>query len=58
MSAIDTFEWYVRSSLKEETPEVRTRIMEHRDYLLSLRSEDERRRFVEAVLDEWRDPAL
>jgi hypothetical protein len=57
MSAVDTFEWYVSSFMKDETPEIRKLVAENRDYLLSLRSEDERRRFVEGLLDAWREEA-
>ncbi|HEY6191261.1 MAG TPA: hypothetical protein VI215_02935 [Bacteroidota bacterium] len=57
MSAVDTFEWYVSSFMKEGTPEIRKLVAENRDYLLSLRSEDERRRFVEGLLDAWREEA-
>jgi hypothetical protein len=56
MSAIDTFEWYVSSFLTEQDPAVRKLLLEHREYLLSLRSEDERRRYVEGLLEEWRQP--
>ena len=57
MSAIDTFEWYVSSFMKEQTPDLRKMVTENREYLLSLRSEDEKRRFVEGLLDEWREGA-
>ena len=54
MSAIDSFEWYVTSSFKDPDPELRKSISEWREYLLTLRSEDERRRFLEGVIDERR----
>ena len=51
MAAEDTFEWFVGTMMKNPTPEVTRRVKEARAVLLSLRSEDERQRFVdEAIL--------
>lgn len=46
MSAVDTFEWYVASAAKNASPEVQRYIERQRQYLYTLRSEDERQRFV------------
>jgi hypothetical protein len=50
MAAIDAFEWFVSTAIREPTPEIRQEIRNQREYLLSLRSEDERQRFVESVI--------
>ncbi len=55
MAAIHTFDWFkdqVWSSLDEGT---RRFLLEQRDYLLKLRNEDERRRFVEEVIEYIRE---
>jgi hypothetical protein len=46
LSAIDTFEWY--NAHAWEKPDERTRefIMRHRRFLMDLRSEDEKKRYV------------
>ena len=54
MAAIDTFEWYVSTQIKNPGAETRLRITEDRAYLLTLRSEDERQRFVDGVVEEMR----
>ena len=58
MSAIDTFEWFVHTfsrSLDDETSQFLAR---QREYLFTLRSEDERQRFVENVIRELKTMAL
>ncbi|HLF13885.1 MAG TPA: hypothetical protein VI932_03220 [Bacteroidota bacterium] len=52
MSALDTFEWYVTTQLAGTSPEVGKFIRVQREYLFTLRSEDERQRFVDAVIVE------
>lgn len=50
MPAIETFDWFKKQvwpSLDEET---RKYLDAQRDYLLKLRNEDERRRFIEEVM--------
>jgi hypothetical protein len=55
MSAFDTFEWFISSTIHTPTPEILRTIREHREYLLALRSEDERQRFVNEVIEEMRE---
>ena len=52
MAASETFEWYVSSMVKDVSPTKQQRIREQREYLLTLRSEDERQRFVDQIIDE------
>ena len=52
MAATDAFEWYVASSLRDAPPEIQTYVNEQRALLLTLRSEDERQRFVERFIAE------
>jgi hypothetical protein len=52
MSARDTFEWYVTTQLRAPSPDVTSFIRAQREYLFTLRSEDERQRFVEWVTAE------
>lgn len=52
MSALDTFEWFVGSQPEGLTPEAQTFVREQRRYLFTLRSEDERQRFVEWAMGE------
>ncbi|HUL42861.1 MAG TPA: hypothetical protein VLY03_00740 [Bacteroidota bacterium] len=54
MAALDTFDWFVGTMVKNPNPEVRRLIAEGREYLLTLRSEDERQRSVDAVLETLR----
>ena len=49
MAALDTFQWFISSGLSRPDEETKRLIEEQRDYLLSLRNEDERQRSV----DEW-----
>jgi hypothetical protein len=46
MSAIDTFNWTLQQEAPQPDESMKKFIDDKRDYLLSLRSEDERRRFV------------
>jgi len=54
MAAVDTYEWYVSTSIKNRTPDLLRLIGEQRVYLFSLRSEDERQRFVDTAMEEIR----
>jgi hypothetical protein len=49
MAATDTFNWFL-STLAQVTPEFRHTLADQRSYLFSLRSEDERQRFVEQLM--------
>jgi hypothetical protein len=53
VAALDTFEWYT-SSIAGSAPHLHTVIAEQRQYLYSLRSEDERQRYVEEAIEELR----
>lgn len=55
MSAVDTFEWFVSSTFRNPTSEILRIIHEHRENLLLLRSEDERQRFVDSVIEAMRE---
>ncbi len=46
MSATETFDWYNGQALKNLDEKTRDFIKKQRRYLMSLRSEDERKRFV------------
>lgn len=50
MAAIDTFDWYIQPFLSSADEETKKFLMEERKYLLNLRSEDERQRFVEELI--------
>ncbi len=52
MAAADTFEQFVVAQIPHPSPELAAYIAEQRQYLLSLRSEDERQRCVEKALFE------
>lgn len=57
MSALDTFEWFVTTQLKNTSPDLQIVIKKQREYLFSLRSEDERQRSVEDSINRLRDMA-
>ncbi len=50
MAASDKFEWYVSTQIQTPSTELLSFIKEERAYLLTLRSEDERQRFVEEAI--------
>jgi hypothetical protein len=50
MAALDTFEWFVTAQLKEPSDELKQYIRKEREYLFTLRSEDERQRAVEEAM--------
>jgi hypothetical protein len=54
MAALDTFEWYVSELRSEISPELEQYIRSQREYIFTLRSEDERQRFVDEVVQELR----
>jgi hypothetical protein len=54
MAAIDTFEWYLSELQSGISPDLEQYIRSQREYMLTLRSEDERQRFVEEVVREVR----
>lgn len=56
MAAVDTFDWYVRT-LKDVDAKTLQFIRDQRGVLYSLRSEDERQRFVEELIEELRQRA-
>lgn len=54
MAAADAFDWFVSSLGASRDETLGMYIRESRSYLLTLRSEDERQRFVEQVIAEIR----
>jgi hypothetical protein len=52
MAAIDKFDWYVASMVKNASPDKQRFIHDQREYLLTLRSEDERQRFIDNVIED------
>ena len=54
MSAQDTFEWCIATIEQRPGAEMETFIKAQREYLHTLRSEDERQRFVEGVIQQLR----
>ena len=55
MSAIDTFNWYVESRLRDSKEEIADLVESERQYLFTLRSEDERQRAVEEFVQRLSD---
>jgi len=54
MSAVDTFEWYVSTQVPAAAPLVGEFVARQREFLYTIRSEDERQRFVDWVISELR----
>ncbi|HLB00760.1 MAG TPA: hypothetical protein VJO14_05190 [Bacteroidota bacterium] len=54
MSASDAFEWFTSTQLPANSQAVGEFIAGQRQYLYTIRSEDERQRFVEWVMGELR----
>lgn len=54
MAAVDTFNWFVAPLLASGEERLLRRIAEQRAQLLTLRSEDERQRFVDGAMEELR----
>ena len=55
MSAIDTFNWYVVSRLRDSKEDISDLVQSERQYLFTLRSEDERQRAVEEFVQRMSD---
>jgi hypothetical protein len=55
MAALETFEWIVEQSLSNLDAETRKLINSQRLYLLTIRSEDERQRYLEVLVKQIRD---
>ena len=55
MSAVESFDWFVSLVIQNSNPEIRDYIKRQREYFLTLRSEDERLRFVEQLIAESKD---
>ena len=56
MSALDTFQWLVADVFHSPDEPTRKMIDDKRDYLFTLRSEDERQRFVDSLVREFKVP--
>jgi hypothetical protein len=52
MAAIDTFQWLINDLFHHPDSEEKKMIEGRREYLFSLRSEDERQRFVDELIRE------
>jgi hypothetical protein len=55
MAAIDTFDWLVQQVWPNPDDETKRTIKERRDMLIRMRSETERLRFVEEVMQQVRE---
>jgi hypothetical protein len=55
MAAIDTFEWLVQLVWPNPDSETRRFLREQRDYILKIRNEDERARFIEELMHHSRE---
>jgi hypothetical protein len=55
MAAIDTFEWLVQQIWPNPDTETRRFLSEQRDYILKIRNEDERTRFIEELMHHSRE---
>ncbi|HTK81486.1 MAG TPA: hypothetical protein VL633_04280 [Bacteroidota bacterium] len=58
MAAIDTYDWFVSTIIADASPEVREVIKSQRQYIFTLRSEDETQRFVDNAILELRQRLL
>ena len=54
MATEDTFEWFAGTIAKDAPPEIRRFIEARRNYFFTLRSEDERHRFMEEFREQIR----
>ena len=52
MPAIETFDWFKKEVWPSLDQETRDALASHREYLLTIRNEDERRRFIQEVMRE------
>ncbi len=55
MPALETYDWYLQQVWPQLDEEVRKYLKTQRRYLLTLRNEDERRRFVENVIKQVKE---
>ena len=55
MAALETFEWIVEQYLSNPDAEARKLVNSQRNYLLTIRSEDERQRYLEVLVHQIRD---
>ncbi len=54
MPAVETFDWFTKGVWPQAGEELRRLMEQEREYLLNIRNENERRRFVEEVMLEVR----
>lgn len=54
MAADETFEWFVATMMKHPSPEIVRIVKDARATLQNLRSEDERQRYVDSVVEGFR----
>jgi hypothetical protein len=54
MSAIDAFYWLVKDVFPNPNEQTKSLIQSNRSYLLNLRSEDERHRYVEELTRQYK----
>ena len=54
MPAIETFDWFKSLVWDQLSEEARRGLDEQRDYLLAIRNENERRRFIEEIMKDVR----
>jgi len=50
MPAIDTFDWFKKQVWDQLTDDARRALDGQRDYMLTIRNENERRRFIEDLM--------
>lgn len=55
MAALETFEWIVEQALLHPDAETKKLVNFQRNYLLTIRSEDERQRYLEVLVNQIRD---
>ena len=55
MASIETFEWLFREFWPNPDAEGKRMIDDRRDYLLNIRSEDERRRYIGELIEQLRE---
>lgn len=54
MPAIETFDWFTKETWPQAGEDLRRLLQQQREYLLNIRNENERRRFVEEIMTEAR----
>jgi len=55
MAAIDTYDWVVQRFLPNPDDATKKFLRDQREYLLSIRDENQRRRFVAGLVEEIRE---